>query len=232
MEYKEVCPEYKITLVGESGVGKTCIIKRFIENKFDKSVTTNMTATYFTKKIEYEELENLQVELNIWDTAGEEVFRSLTKIFYKDTDAAILVYDCTDKHSFEEMKDYWYEQIKEKAPESIVLAIAAGKCDLTETEEVNEEEAKAFAQEIGAIFKVTSAANNIGIDELFHDLGFKLLTLGHNFNEPKKQLTKKDIEEIKISLTRKSINKPDNNVFVLKKDKEESCFKKFMNKYC
>lgn len=112
------------------------------------------------------------VKAQIWDTAGQEKYRSLTKIFYKDASVAVLVYDITRKASFDEVKDYWYNQLKEHAPKKIsnvllkvAIAVAANKADLYEHEEaVPEAKGRDFAKEIGAVFKYTSAKNATGID--------------------------------------------------------------------
>jgi len=119
---------YKVVLVGESGVGKTCIIAQFTSGKFDPSTVSSLTAQFIRKTLEFPEGKSLTFD--IWDTAGQEKYRSLAKIFYKDAKAVILVYDVTNEKSFTEMKDYWYEQIKQLGDKDIILAIAANKSDL------------------------------------------------------------------------------------------------------
>ena len=106
----------KIILVGESGVGKTCIISRFVENIFQPNVYTTVTAS-FSKKCQ--KFNDKLIELNLWDTMGTEKYRSFTKLYYVNTDVAILVYDITDRKSFEEMKTFWYKEIKNNLPENI-----------------------------------------------------------------------------------------------------------------
>ena len=107
----EVC---KVILVGEAGVGKTCIIVRFINNEYYEGAPSTTGANYASKVLEFKEYhKNLQYE--IWDTAGEERYRGLAKIFYKDAAIAILVYDITNRKSFEKIKKYWHEQIKESS---------------------------------------------------------------------------------------------------------------------
>ena len=109
----------KVVLLGESGVGKTCIISRFINNTFDQDNLTTTGASYAGKTMTFDEFEGKAIKFEIWDTAGQEQYRSLTKIFYKDAAAAILVYDITRKDSFLELKNYWYDQVKETAPKNI-----------------------------------------------------------------------------------------------------------------
>ena len=109
----------KVVLLGESGVGKTCIIARFINNTFEENLISTTGASYAGKTMTFDEFGGKSIKFEIWDTAGQEKYRSLTKIFYKDAGAAILVYDITRKESFEETQKYWINQIKEFAPKNI-----------------------------------------------------------------------------------------------------------------
>ena len=106
----------KIVLVGEPGVGKTCIIRRFIDNEFDLDYIPSSNASFSSKTLTIDESHEKFVKYDIWDTAGQEKFRAITKIFYKGINAGILVYDITNKKSFEEIKNYWYNQLKENSP--------------------------------------------------------------------------------------------------------------------
>ena len=109
----------KVGLLGESGVGKTCIIARFINNTFEENLISTTGASYAGKTMTFDEYGGKSIKFEIWDTAGQEKYRSLTKIFYKDAGAAILVYDITRKDSYEEIKKYWINQIKDFAPKNI-----------------------------------------------------------------------------------------------------------------
>jgi small GTP-binding protein len=162
----------KVVLLGESGVGKTCIISRYINDRFDEKTVSTNGASYGSKSIT---VNSKVIRMDIWDTAGQEKFRSMAKFFYKDATIAILVYDITRLESFEELKKYWAEQVKEHAPKKIVIAVAANKSDLYENEKVDESQGRDFAKEIGALFKLTSAKNQTGIEELFKDCGSKFL---------------------------------------------------------
>ena len=192
-------PGCKVVLVGESAVGKTCIISRFISGAFDSNVSSTNGASYASKNVQYDKLgknllldvwdtagqekyraltkffykdakvailvyditrydtfKNIQYDklgknllLDVWDTAGQEKYRALTKFFYKDAKVAILVYDITRYDTFKSIKEFWYEQVKENGQKNIVIGIAGNKCDLYEKEEVNENEAREFAASIG-----------------------------------------------------------------------------------
>ena len=108
----------KVVILGESGVGKTSIISRFINDTFDEELVTTTGASYVSKSMKFSD-KNQVLNFEIWDTAGQEKYRSLTQIFYKDASIAILVYDITNKDSFDELQNYWYEQIKDSAPKNI-----------------------------------------------------------------------------------------------------------------
>jgi len=167
---KEKTPNCKVVLLGESGVGKTCIISRYINGTYDEKSESTNGASYASKTISYENI-GKSLQFDIWDTAGQERYRALTKFFYKDAAIAILVYDITRKESFDEMKNYWYNQLKNFSGKNIIIGIAGNKSDLYDKEAVSEEEARKFASEIGAIFRLTSAFNNNNIDELFNAVG-------------------------------------------------------------
>ena len=109
----------KVVLLGESGVGKTCIIARFINNTFEDNLISTTGASYAGKTMTFDEYGGKSIKFEIWHTAGQEKYRSLTKIFYKDAGAAILVYDITRKESFDELQKYWLNQIKDFAPKDI-----------------------------------------------------------------------------------------------------------------
>jgi len=162
---------FKVVLVGESGVGKTSIITQFIDQTFQEDIQSTTGGTFSTKSVVCDGGKILKFE--IWDTAGQEKYRSLTTMFYKDANAAVMVYDVTRKDSFEEMKNYWANQIKDNSPENIILAIAANKSDLIEQETVDEEEARNFAKELNAIFVTTSAKSSEGINSLFEEIAKK-----------------------------------------------------------
>ena len=99
----------KVVLLGESGVGKTSIISRFINDTFEEGLVTTTGASYAGKDMVFKDYQNQVVKFEIWDTAGQEKYRSLAQIFYKDAAIAILVYDITNAESLEEIKNYWYK---------------------------------------------------------------------------------------------------------------------------
>ena len=175
MSNKDNAMKCKVVLVGETGVGKTAIISRFIRDTFNKGQEPSTMASYTSKEIIIKEF-NRKLKLDIWDTAGQEKYRSLTKFFYKDAAIAILVYDITRKVSFDEILTYWSEQLIECGASNLIIGIAGNKSDLFNEEEVKEIDGKVLANRLGAVFQLTSALTNSGIDTLFQKLGAQYLT--------------------------------------------------------
>ena len=199
-------PGCKVVLLGDSGVGKTCIIARYISGNFNENTTSTNGASYASKIVTYNKLEK-SLSLDIWDTAGQEKYKSLTKFFYKDAAIAILVYDITNKSSFENLKDYWYKEIQNNSGVNMVMGIAGNKCDLYEQECVSEEEAREFAKEIGALFGLTSAKSNTGVEKLFLDLGHKYLDPSFQQKLEEEKEEKEENQGQKITLETKEVKK-------------------------
>ena len=176
----------KLVFIGDPGVGKTCIISRFLKGTFDAEQITTVGASYATKTIKISET-NESLTLDIWDTAGQEKYRSLTRIFFQGAKLAILVYAINLKDSFENLKNVWLKELKDHADKNVVLGVAGNKSDLYEKEEVPEQEAREYAKSIGAIFCLTSAQNNSGIEELFEEMGKKFLDPNSTINESENQ---------------------------------------------
>ena len=189
----------KITLLGSSGVGKTCIIKRYTEGSFDENNQSTSGASYSQKLIV---VENKQIQLDLWDTAGQEKYRSLGRHFYKDAYIVCLVYDITNSQSFEDLKEKWYNYLKTFGEKNNVLAVVGSKSDCYEKEDVTEEEAREYANSIGAVFMLTSAKTRANIDLLFDTLIRQYL--GPAFTK-KVQEMKQDKGEVK-KVTKNSVD--------------------------
>ena len=164
----------KMVLVGEMAVGKSNMVSQYVKAEFhDDYISTN--GANFDHKTLFIEEYNKTLNMHIWDTAGQERFRALSRIFYKDAKAAILVYDVTRRGTFEELKNYWYQEMLNNAPEGIALGVAANKSDLVLDSQVPESEGIEFAKSIGAIFRTTSAKTGDGIEDLFYCMGGKMI---------------------------------------------------------
>ena len=167
----------KVTLIGESSVGKTCIINRFCKNLFTPDVDSTLGANYSQKRIERN---GQKIRLDLWDTAGQEKYRAIGRHFYKESYIVCLVYDITNKDSFENLKSIWYPELKEYGEEYKIIALIGNKLDLYLEEAVTEEEGKKFANEINAVYKRTSALEGLGLEDLFNELVDKYLSDAKN----------------------------------------------------
>ena len=160
----------KVVLVGESGVGKTSIISQFTSKKFDPHRETSLSAQFISKTVNFQDL-GKEIKFDIWDTVGQEKYRSLAKIFYKDAKVIVFVYDITTEYSFNELKNYWYEETRSNTDGSPILAVVGNKIDLYKEQKVSNNDGKEFAEKIGAIFQTTSAQSDSGISTLFDNIG-------------------------------------------------------------
>ena len=166
--------EIKMTIIGNPGVGKTCIISRYIDDTFNENIGSTIGVNFLEKTIKINEKE---VTLNIWDTAGQEKFHSLGKHFYKDSYVIIFVYDITDQESLNSLKEIWYPELLKNGEKYTILAVVGNKSDLYENNDLaNEDQAKAFAKEINATFFSTSAKNGDGVEKLFTTLAQQYLS--------------------------------------------------------
>ena len=216
--------ENKVVLLGQSGVGKTCIINQFINGEYDDSTTPTISFQFCQKTFEFPG--NKSIALDIWDTAGQEKYRSLNGMFYKNVKAAVLVYDSTDKKSFEDIKNFWYDQIKQNCDnDKLILAIAGNKCDLYEQRQVEYSEGEKYAKIIGAFFTETSAKNADGISNLFENLANKLLNPNFkvNNNEQKDDGKNEFKQETKEEINSRKAVKLNNNTNNVQKENKKKC---------
>lgn len=154
----------KVVLVGDTKVGKSCILSRFVQGTFDRDIPATIGAAFFTKVLT---TSSGNVRLQLWDTAGQEKFRSLTPMYYRSAAVAVLVYDVTSKDSLEGL-EAWSAEIADKAPHNIKIVVIGNKTDLTEERQVREEEGRELADQLNAVvFGETSAKNGDGIEEVF-----------------------------------------------------------------
>ncbi|KPI96116.1 PREDICTED: ras-related protein Rab-21 [Papilio xuthus] len=154
---------FKVVLLGEGSVGKTSLLLRYVEDKFNERHTSTLQATFLNKKIN---LNDKRINLAIWDTAGQEKFHALGPIYYRNSNGAILVYDITEADSFVKVKN-WVKELRRMLGSDIVLIIAGNKIDLEHEQAVPTEEAESFSKSVGAQHYYTSAKVNYGIEELF-----------------------------------------------------------------
>ncbi len=162
----------KVILVGEAGVGKTCLIKQYLYKTFDSEEIPTIAGVESYKELH---LDNEKLKLTIWDTCGQERFRSINKIFMNKSNIVIFVYDITKIESFQELQNYWYKNVVSNLGKDIIYGVAANKTDLFADEKVNSNDGYNYAQSIGAIFKETSSTIHDSIQELIEELAKKYL---------------------------------------------------------
>ena len=168
----------KVVVVGDSGVGKTHLIKRFVTNTFSANSKATVGVEFISKSYRI----NDQVfKIEIWDTAGQERYKSITAAYYKGAKGALIVYDTTQKTSFENI-DKWMSEIKEKSSKDMKLMIIGNKIDLKDERQVETDEALAKAQILEAPIMETSALDATNVKEAFYDL------LKEMYKEVKKKL--------------------------------------------
>ena len=172
----------KLVLLGNSGTGKTNIIKALIDKPFNENENSTITASYVSKDIK---INKIIYHIEIWDTAGQEKFHSLNKIFLNGAKIVILVYDITNKNSFLEL-DYWISIVEDILGDEPLLAIFGNKNDLFLNEQVEEDEARKKAEDINAYFRLTSAkCDRDKINQYLEELIEKYLSVKNNNIERK-----------------------------------------------
>merc|ERR1712032_353226 len=165
--------EAKLVLFGEQNVGKSSIAQRFCKNIFTGQHVATIGGAYQQQKVV---LSNGQtIKYHIWDTGGQERFRSMGNLYYKDASAAILTYDITNEKSMEAL-NYWIDELKNQCnTEKMVICLVGNKCDVETSERsVSKEAGKNFADRNNLVFFETSAKNDVGIKDLFHTIAKKI----------------------------------------------------------
>ena len=172
----------KLGTFGESAVGKTCLLNRYVNDSFNPEHDSTMTSEILEKTLE---IGKQTFYLKLWDTAGQERLYAITRQYYQGLQGLILVYDQTKRESFMKLNN-WLEKINaELVLEKIGIVIVGNKSDL-DNKEVPVEEGKKFAEKIGAPFIETSAANNINVEECFNTLVQEVLRKCPEFDRDKK----------------------------------------------
>uniref|UniRef100_A0A1B6KRA1 Ras-related protein Rab-21 n=1 Tax=Graphocephala atropunctata TaxID=36148 RepID=A0A1B6KRA1_9HEMI len=162
---------FKVVLLGEGCVGKTSVVLRYVEDKFNDRHLTTLQASFLNKKLN---ILGKRVNLAIWDTAGQERFHALGPIYYRMSNGAILVYDITDEDSFQKVKN-WVKELKKMLGSDICLVIAGNKIDLEKRRTVPIVDAEEYAKSVGATHFHTSAKQNKGIEEMFLELSKQMM---------------------------------------------------------
>ena len=155
----------KTIVVGDSGVGKTCLLLRFIRDVFDESSQPTLGVEFMTKTVQ---TKNHKIELQLWDTAGQELFRSVTRGYYRNAVGAFLVFDLTQRSSFENISR-WLQDITDVAKNDVIKILIGNKCDLESSREISTEEAKEYAEQNGMVYFETSAKSGENVSEAINE---------------------------------------------------------------
>eukprot|EP00658_Telonema_sp_P-2_P020109 TRINITY_DN17921_c0_g1_i3.p2 TRINITY_DN17921_c0_g1~~TRINITY_DN17921_c0_g1_i3.p2 ORF type:complete len:206 (+),score=63.35 TRINITY_DN17921_c0_g1_i3:137-754(+) len=159
--------EAKVVVLGDAGVGKTSVIQRFIAGNFEEWTKATVGASFASKTVRTESDGN--VKLSIWDTAGQEQFQSMAPIYYRNANAALLVFDLLEMESFTKAK-FWIDQLRANGPPGVVIAIVGNKLDREIERKVPNEIAAAYARDIEAAYFESSAKTGAGVSEVFNHL--------------------------------------------------------------
>mmetsp|Transcript_24820 Transcript_24820/g.25448 ORF Transcript_24820/g.25448 Transcript_24820/m.25448 type:complete len:201 (-) Transcript_24820:297-899(-) len=162
--------EVKVVLLGDTGVGKSSLVLRFVTNNFKPYSESTIGASFMSKMIM---VDGKPIKFQIWDTAGQEKYHSLAPMYYRGAAAAIIVYDITRANTFKTLKN-WVEELKAQGPQEIAIAVAGNKADLEDQREIESVTASAYAQEIGAMYLETSAKDDLNVHDIFVQLSQRL----------------------------------------------------------
>jgi len=161
---------FKLVLLGDTAVGKSCLVVRFVRDEFFEFQEPTIGAAFLTQTVA---LDESTVKFEIWDTAGQERYRSLAPMYYRGAAAAIVVYDITNPDSFTGAKS-WVKELQRRGDPNVVIALAGNKADLDSRRKVEFEEANAYAEENGILHLETSAKNANNVKSLFVEIAKKL----------------------------------------------------------
>ncbi|KRX11172.1 P-loop containing nucleoside triphosphate hydrolase [Pseudocohnilembus persalinus] len=205
---------FKIVLIGDSGVGKTNILTRFIKNEFNLESKPTIGVEFATKTLK---TDDKLVKAQIWDTAGQERYRAITNAYYRGAVGALVMYDMTRQNTFENIKK-WLQELREHADPNIVIMLVGNKNDLKEQRAVKTEDATEFAKENSLAFLETSALDGDNVEDAFQKVVSEIYNLLKDKPDP-----------IDTKITKFNNNNQNNNISITpnggknKKSKKECC---------
>lgn len=203
---------FKLLLIGNSGVGKSCILMRYADNSFTENFFNTIGVDFKIKTIT---LNDQVIKMQIWDTAGQDRFRTLTSSYYRGAHGIIIVYDVTNRDSFDNVRQ-WMQEIEKFASENVNKLLVGNKSDLEEQREVTYDEGVELAKKFDIPFLEVSAKNSLHVDDTFTTMATEIQT---RFLKEKSQ--KKDVKNFNMKGNPNSINL-NNNTQDVKKDEEKS----------
>ena len=156
---------YKYIVIGDSFVGKSCIVAKYIHGGFDEEFKTTIGIEFGSKDLT---INGKVYRIQIWDTAGQETFRSITRAYYKNSVCSFIVYDVTNRQSFLNVQD-WFNECKKQTPKTAMMVLVGNKIDLNNKREISYEEGENFAKNNSMLFYETSAKNGDNIENMFYE---------------------------------------------------------------
>ena len=185
--------QWKVVLIGAASTGKTSILRRLVFGGFPEDVTPTLGAALSPYDVK---INNTVIHMNIWDTAGQESYRSLARLYYRDAKAAVVVYDVCSAESFKEV-EFWIGELDVAETFGHYVVIVANKIDKEEARVISTADGKTLAAKSGAVYMEASAKDGTGIAEIFENIAEHFVTVqesGASKNEDKKlvQKTSKD----------------------------------------
>lgn len=186
-------PKYKLILLGDQGVGKSCILNRFLNDTFIEDYQATIGLDFQSKNVQ---IENQDIHLLLYDTAGQEKFRSLIPMYTRDANIILLVYDISNKDTFNHLPD-WIRDLTNVNIKEIIFVIVANKIDLNAQRAVTLEEGQKFAEEHDFLFQEISAKTGVGFSELFYKKLFEKIRTKFS---PGGQQSSTDVNDIKFNI--------------------------------
>ena len=190
-------PKYKLIFLGDQGVGKSCILNRFMSDTFKEDYQATIGLDFQSKNVQ---IDNQDVHLLLYDTAGQEKFRSLIPMYTRDANIILLVYDICSKESFVHLPD-WLKDLTNINASEVIFALVGNKTDLSDKREVSPEEGQKFAEEHDFIFQEVSAKNGDGFSDLFYKYLFEKIRVKFR---PSGQQPTSEVKDIKINIEKEA----------------------------
>lgn len=186
----------KIVILGDCGVGKSSLALRFVSNEFKPYSESTIGASYMSKSVTFDYVKDAnnedkvteetilrKIDFKIWDTAGQEKYRSLAPMYYRGAGAALLVYDVSKATSFEVLQS-WVDELKSNGPPGIVLGLCGNKCDLDDDRQVQSQDAQDYANRLGCFYLETSAKNDVNVHKAFEEIAKKVPLQESCYSDP------------------------------------------------
>ena len=190
-------PKYKLIFLGDQGVGKSCILNRFMNDTFTEEYQATIGLDFQSKNVR---IDNQDIHLLLYDTAGQEKFRSLIPMYTRDAKIILFVYDVTSKESFIHLND-WLRDLTNVKKEEVIFAVVGNKIDLDDRIEVKSDEGEKYAKENGFLFAEVSAKTGDGFTELFYKNLFEKISIKFT---PGGQQAPPENNDIKINIEKEA----------------------------